>query len=759
MRFSTRRVALMVCALVAAGSPAWAADAPLAGKDGAWTVLFRSDDPTLWGQTKGKPSDANGFALPLTAAPEGTTFVRLRRMDTGDMVIVRGTVTDDGTGPVAWTSKQTWNMGASTGYLLGIVEHAHNSAVVGNVVLQTTQGRTNVGYLGWGFGRLLGNAGAQGFTWEGQPLAKTVFEISATSAAELSKADESALLSPGVTTVLQATWGADDAQMDVTPKLISMGKHTSLRANVQTLGKPPGDGPYVFRVLFNINGEERYREYKDGEAVGIMAPATRVLSATQRKPGELRITSAQWSTGDKSVDVAEKLRAAIKNGKLEYEATAGNLGDPQGEGDKKLEIHYTLGGRELVGRFAEKEHVSLGEQIVAAIPLSRVAQDKTVAAAAAMKVGAKPEGQATLLRTQNTIKSLAVTMDDTGRMFGNAEDFIMTATPGDPRIDTPVHFVGKAGPGMEGVRDDVVRYLHVKFPKWAASRVDLSFEEREVGKDGGSIGAAVGTLLLSMLEGFDVDSHVAITGDVSADGKVRPIGGTGAKLRGAAASGATIVIIPAGNYDQLCDAVVYEGTSLVINTHVIGAATLEDAALVARTDRSDGVAAAIKLFESVQPELKKFPEHIHTKAVQDVLQQILTLAPNDLSAKLLLALGQNKGPKKLSSTATLYYLSIADRQVGPALRDRSKLDKIKSTTTPVAVQKGLNDLFKLRGIGATEVMPLVDAEVKLIQGINNVETGRQAPQSILPLIQNFEDAAARLKSDRDWMEKLLKEGI
>jgi type II secretory pathway pseudopilin PulG len=50
-----------------------------------WTILFRSDDRERWNTTT---SENGQFALPLRAAPKGIRYLRLRRMDTGDTIIL-----------------------------------------------------------------------------------------------------------------------------------------------------------------------------------------------------------------------------------------------------------------------------------------------------------------------------------------------------------------------------------------------------------------------------------------------------------------------------------------------------------------------------------------------------------------------------------------------------------------------------------------------------------------------------------------------
>src|SRR3954468_649874 len=144
-------------------------------------------------------------------------------------------------------------------------------------------------------------------------------------------------------------------------------------------------------------------------------------------------------------------------------------------------------------------------------------------------------------------------------MLGQTSELILTATPGKPSDNTPVMFATAAGKEMHMVKEDAQRWVRVKYPRRDAAKVELSFEDKYTPKDGGSIGAAIGTLLLSMIEGFEVDPKLAITGDVTADGKIRAIGGVAAKMRGATAGGCTVMALPADNYQQVADALVWEG--------------------------------------------------------------------------------------------------------------------------------------------------------------------------------------------------------
>lgn len=72
-------------------------------------------------------------------------------------------------------------------------------------------------------------------------------------------------------------------------------------------------------------------------------------------------------------------------------------------------------------------------------------------------------------------------------------------------------------------------------------------------KDGPSAGITLTTALSSLVTGIAVTPHVAMTGEVSLEGDVKPIGGLPEKLMAAHRAGVTHVFIPADNVDDLRD--------------------------------------------------------------------------------------------------------------------------------------------------------------------------------------------------------------
>jgi Lon-like ATP-dependent protease len=80
--------------------------------------------------------------------------------------------------------------------------------------------------------------------------------------------------------------------------------------------------------------------------------------------------------------------------------------------------------------------------------------------------------------------------------------------------------------------------IHVNFPGGAPA-------------DGPSAGITIATAIYSAITGFPVDNKVAMTGEISIRGLVKPIGGVVAKVEAARQAGASKVVVPAENYQDL----------------------------------------------------------------------------------------------------------------------------------------------------------------------------------------------------------------
>ncbi|WP_426448712.1 ATP-dependent protease LonB [Paenibacillus sp. S-38] len=69
--------------------------------------------------------------------------------------------------------------------------------------------------------------------------------------------------------------------------------------------------------------------------------------------------------------------------------------------------------------------------------------------------------------------------------------------------------------------------------------------------DGPSAGVSMAVAITSAIRGVAVDNHLAMTGEISIHGRIKPVGGVIAKVEAAFQAGATKVIIPKENWQEI----------------------------------------------------------------------------------------------------------------------------------------------------------------------------------------------------------------
>ncbi|MGY4763963.1 ATP-dependent protease LonB [Paenibacillus caseinilyticus] len=69
--------------------------------------------------------------------------------------------------------------------------------------------------------------------------------------------------------------------------------------------------------------------------------------------------------------------------------------------------------------------------------------------------------------------------------------------------------------------------------------------------DGPSAGVSMAVAITSAIRGVPVDNHLAMTGEISIHGRIKPVGGVIAKVEAAFQAGATKVIIPKENWQEI----------------------------------------------------------------------------------------------------------------------------------------------------------------------------------------------------------------
>lgn len=148
-----------------------------------WLVIFRGDDPAAW-NTAGR---GNTVAVPLDRVPADIKFLRLRRLDTGESLVVPVTAAALGKGNHESPGYFKWNgdnVEAWGSRHLGIVEGRVISGFdrdYGPMLIAVQS--LGIDYLiGSGFGhKAHGPEGIQYFGWRGQEIPRTAFEIAVTA--------------------------------------------------------------------------------------------------------------------------------------------------------------------------------------------------------------------------------------------------------------------------------------------------------------------------------------------------------------------------------------------------------------------------------------------------------------------------------------------------------------------------------------------------------------------------------------------------
>jgi hypothetical protein len=179
----------------AAGSPPGPGPDAIVAEPGTWTVLLRADDPAVWNTD----SPSKQFAVPLRRAPATVHFVRLRRMDTGESLILPVTRQQLGTGEIpAAGRKYSWNGTAKfewSGTHLGIVQGQRFPFPAPNGMITVLNDGWDC-FAGSGFGhKAFHDDEGQFYCWKGQEIPRTAFEI-AVGAGPLTPEEQRFLLEP-----------------------------------------------------------------------------------------------------------------------------------------------------------------------------------------------------------------------------------------------------------------------------------------------------------------------------------------------------------------------------------------------------------------------------------------------------------------------------------------------------------------------------------------------------------------------------------
>ncbi len=237
-----------------------------------------------------------------------------------------------------------------------------------------------------------------------------------------------------------------------------------------------------------------------------------------------------------------------------------------------------------------------------------------------------------------------------------------------------VTFARGVGEQMAVSLEEAVRYCrkYTAGMEYKSGLIEISFEDKYSSKDGGSAGAAYAVLVHAFMEQFDIDEKFAMTGDISVEGKVLKIGGVYAKIRGAHLDGCTRVSIPQDNVEDLIDQIILHGDKLLGQIEIFSVVDIDQAVGVARKDQSDRYLDATRLWEQLTPLLEDDGWKSSQQATQ-LLDQILGLCPNHVSARLLGEIQNDTMRQHLSLTQSIDHINDIFTRYMTAIRRGEEL--------------------------------------------------------------------------------------
>jgi ATP-dependent Lon protease len=156
--------------------------------------------------------------------------------------------------------------------------------------------------------------------------------------------------------------------------------------------------------------------------------------------------------------------------------------------------------------------------------------------------------------------------------------FVEASTiPGEPGLT----LTGQLGDVMKESAQIAVSYVRGHAaelgidPRDLSGRIHLHVPAGAIPKDGPSAGITMTTALVSLLTGKKVKAHVGMTGEVTLQGRVLPIGGVKQKVLAAHRAGLREIILPSRNEDDLDDVPTSVRDEMVFHTPTDIEAVLE----------------------------------------------------------------------------------------------------------------------------------------------------------------------------------------
>ena len=364
---------------------------------------------------------------------------------------------------------------------------------------------------------------------------------------------------------------------------------------------------------------------------------------------------------------------------------------------------------------------------------------------------------------QSSVHGLLVIELSGSEFAGGASKMNATIVPGNRGGNSEyAAFNQEVGDTMKGALKEVSKYMSVRHGELSRSNtVEFSFYERHSIKDGPSAAVACALLFESVVTGDALEEKFAVTGDMSADGLVQPVGGIDGKIRGAIKSRCPYVAIPSKNVKSVADIAILQGAAYLSGIQIFSVSNFDEVLELARhpDSRKAEISEAMQIFDEVAAVVSRpgGDRLLSNPHVQERLLRILELTPNHESARFMQLAGKGRGPKNLSLAGSFLAL---DRCSEPML----SLDKNRGlNATLPEIKDAIGELRKLRNTLDPRTKPASDALEDLFAGLTEMaenDLSRGSPRyngiarDIDRAVDDLNRAYDRLRADPEVQEEL-----
>ncbi|MED4601185.1 ATP-dependent protease LonB [Paenibacillus validus] len=230
------------------------------------------------------------------------------------------------------------------------------------------------------------------------------------------------------------------------------------------------------------------------------------------------------------------------------------IGFPDNEAAVEVVKKYATNGREAVNIIQLAAGMALTDQRreLSAADVEWVVNSSQIAPRPEKKIHSRPE--------IGLVNGLAVYGPNLGMLLDIEVTSMPAAAPGAGRFTiTGVVDEEEMGGGSRTLRRKSMARGSVENVLTVLRRLGLKPNDYDlhinfpggVPIDGPSAGISMAVAIASAIKQIPVDNHIAMTGEMSIHGKVKPVGGVVAKVEAAFQAGATKVIIPKENWQEI----------------------------------------------------------------------------------------------------------------------------------------------------------------------------------------------------------------